>query len=257
MTWQTRRERAQLGQSTLTTNAQGHRPSTDLTAGAAPIARRAAPRAQAPSFVKRVRNACDLIIAPNRIASLRLIAPLRESAIRSPDLPAAAASEGSSGRAPLYFFSWFQFKLSQRMSLSRRLTLRTHPLAELRCLGVSHVWHKPKGGNFVSPHLDGVRADNSVHACGPHWGSPQLNANGNGILRDLRADNREFHSIRDVLFILTPNGCQVADTRRRTNPSVRHRSIVGEEGDDFCHVAAVNGIDIASSRRQRITLSQC
>lgn len=52
-------------------------------------------------------------------------------------------------------------------------------------------------------------------------------------------------------------GCQVADTRRRTNPSVRHRSIVGEEGDDFCHVAAVNGIDVASSRRQRITLSQC
>src|SRR3989442_282551 len=179
------------------------------------------------------------------------------STTQSPDPLAAATMAESPGRAPLYFFSWFQFKLSQRMSLSRRLTLRTHPLAELRCLGVSHVRHKPKGRDFVSPHLDGVRADNSVHACGPHWGSPQLNADGNGVLGDLRVDNRELHSIRDVLFILTPNGCQVADTRRRTNPSVRHRSIVGEEGDDLCHVAAVNGIDVPSSRRQRITLSQC
>ena len=43
--------------------------------GVAPTASRAAPQAHAPSPLKTARNACEVIIVPNRIASLRLIAP--------------------------------------------------------------------------------------------------------------------------------------------------------------------------------------
>ena len=78
MTSQTRRERLQLGQLTLTANAQGHRLSAaERTArpGVAPPASRAAPQAHAASPLKTARNACEVIIVPNRIASLRLIAP--------------------------------------------------------------------------------------------------------------------------------------------------------------------------------------
>src|SRR5712691_175178 len=78
MTSQTRRERQQLGQFTLTANAQGHRlRAAERTArsGVAPTASRAAPQAHAPSPVKTTRNACEVSIVPNRIASLRLIAP--------------------------------------------------------------------------------------------------------------------------------------------------------------------------------------
>lgn len=74
MTSQTSRERPQLGQFTLTPNAQGHRSSAaerTVRSGAAPTASKAAPQAQAPSPVNTVRNACDVIIVPNQIASLR------------------------------------------------------------------------------------------------------------------------------------------------------------------------------------------
>src|SRR5712691_3656017 len=102
MTSQTRRERPQLGQFTLTANAQRHRLSaatrtarSDVT----PTANRAAPQAHARSAAKRVRNACDVIIVPNRIASLSLIAPseLRSAgSLIEPDPPATAARAGSS-----------------------------------------------------------------------------------------------------------------------------------------------------------------
>src|SRR5436190_11721374 len=75
---QTRRERPQLGQFTLTANAQGHRLSAAARTarpGVAPTASRAAPQAHAPSPLKTARNACEVSIVPNRIASLRLIAP--------------------------------------------------------------------------------------------------------------------------------------------------------------------------------------
>src|SRR5439155_11992485 len=70
--------RPQLGQFTLTANAQGHRLSAakrTARPGVAPTASRAAPQAHAPSPLKTARNACEVIIVPNRIASLRLIAP--------------------------------------------------------------------------------------------------------------------------------------------------------------------------------------
>src|SRR5712691_2927299 len=97
MTSQTRRERLQLGQLTLTVNAQGHRLRAEpaVRSRVAPTASMAAPQAHARSRVKRVRKAWGLIIAPNRIASLSLIAPLRESATRSPDPLATATTAGS------------------------------------------------------------------------------------------------------------------------------------------------------------------
>src|SRR2546422_9487813 len=103
MTSQTRRERPQLGQFTLTANAQGHRlRAAERTArsGVAPTASRAAPQAHAPSPVKTTRNACEVSIVPNRIASLRFIAPSVSQLFDHLILPQWHRLRDSSGRAP-------------------------------------------------------------------------------------------------------------------------------------------------------------
>src|ERR687887_1693653 len=75
MTSHTGRERLQLGQFTLTANAQGHRLSAERTGRSVvvPTASMAAPQAHARSPATRARNACEVIMVPNRIASLSRI----------------------------------------------------------------------------------------------------------------------------------------------------------------------------------------
>src|SRR2546425_11161536 len=103
MTSQTRRERPQLGQFTLTANAQGHRLSATartVRPAVAPTASRAALQAHAPSLLKTARNACEVIIVPNRIASLRLIAPSVSLLFDHLILSQRHRLRDSSGRAP-------------------------------------------------------------------------------------------------------------------------------------------------------------
>src|SRR2546426_12054482 len=103
MTSQTRRERPKLGQFTLTATAQGHRLSAAKRTArpdVAPTASRAAPQAHAPSPLKTARNACEVIIVPNRIASLRLIAPSVSLLFDHLILSQRHRLRDSSGRAP-------------------------------------------------------------------------------------------------------------------------------------------------------------